>query len=66
MTYSFLREIFGQRLCAEIAADVLQSVAPNFTGTSPFFFRSTDWVDLIVDVHIKITTVEVPILCTLG
>jgi len=28
----FFAEILGQRLCAEIAADVLQSVAPNFTG----------------------------------
>jgi hypothetical protein len=32
----------------------------QFCETLPFAFRSTEWDDVIVDVHEKTTTIEVP------
>ena len=47
------------------SSQIHQNIRPRrFWRTLPFAFRSTDWDDLIVDVHEKTTTIEVRILCT--
>jgi hypothetical protein len=49
------------------SSQIHQNIRPrHFWRTLPFAFRSTDWDDLIVDVHKKTTTIEVRILCTPG
>ena len=53
-------DLISDALPSEIEGGCVRAVL----GTLPFAFRSTEWDDVIVDVHEKTTTIEVRILCT--